>query len=177
MIVSGLTLSEEEARLAAPYCEDVVVGNVEWLDLAPERHFDLILLSHVCEHLVDPVQALVKLSTHLAPGGKILIAVPNMAYYKNRFRLLKGNWQMEEAGPFDRTHLHFYSFQSVDALVDRGKLCLEKKIAGQLAIPLWPIRRLATGLSARLDQLIGSHFPNLFSQQVILVIKKVTCDE
>ena len=39
--------------------------------------FDSIFLSHVLEHLIDPVQVLARAREWLAPGGRMLIAVPN----------------------------------------------------------------------------------------------------
>ena len=39
--------------------------------------FDAIFLSHVLEHLIDPVLVLSRAREWLAPGGRMLIAVPN----------------------------------------------------------------------------------------------------
>jgi hypothetical protein len=88
--------------------------------------------------------------------------------------LLKGNWTMNETGPFDRTHLHFYSYHSAIDLVNSDKLIAVKKIGGFLAIPLWPLRKIMPSLCKKLDMYIGNMFPNLFAQQVILVIQKLT---
>ena len=45
----------------------------------PERRFDLISLSHVLEHLPDPVAYLARLRmTLLKPTGRIYVEVPNL---------------------------------------------------------------------------------------------------
>lgn len=42
----------------------------------PEGHYDLIAVLDVVEHIADDVAALAAMRARLAPGGKILIAVP-----------------------------------------------------------------------------------------------------
>src|SRR5262245_32762897 len=77
--VTALTLSEEEARLAAPYCVRAIVTDVEREPLpAVGPVFDLLLCSHVLEHLVRPRRTLTALSALLRPGGFALVAIPNM---------------------------------------------------------------------------------------------------
>jgi 2-polyprenyl-3-methyl-5-hydroxy-6-metoxy-1,4-benzoquinol methylase len=52
-------------------------------DFVPEkvidRKFDVIVLSHVLEHLRDPIAAINSLLSLLKPDGKLIIAVPNLA--------------------------------------------------------------------------------------------------
>ena len=74
--VWGVTLSEREAESSRPFCHSVLVSNIEHEDLAaPLGSFDAIICSHVMEHLVRPDLALVRLQKHLAPDGRIVIAV------------------------------------------------------------------------------------------------------
>lgn len=43
----------------------------------PTSHYHLIVLSHVFEHLEDPIQALVRIKELLAPGGRAVLFYPN----------------------------------------------------------------------------------------------------
>jgi SAM-dependent methyltransferase len=169
--VTCVTISEDEALLVKEICDEVIVSNIESDDFDPGKKFDAIILSHVCEHLVHPAIAISKMSGYLNKNGTITIAVPNIAFYKNRLKLLKGNWTMDESGPFDKTHLHFYSYHSVSAMYDEKQVTLVKRIPGQLAVPLWPLRKLLPALCKKIDHSVGKHFPNLFAQQIILVIR------
>ncbi len=45
--------------------------------LAPAGPYDVIALFHVLEHVEDPCGVLESLHRHLAPGGRVLIEVPN----------------------------------------------------------------------------------------------------
>jgi 2-polyprenyl-3-methyl-5-hydroxy-6-metoxy-1,4-benzoquinol methylase len=49
------------------------------MEMAPEGRFDLVVMSHVLEHLSDPVGYLSHLrESVLTPGGSLLIEVPNL---------------------------------------------------------------------------------------------------
>ncbi len=45
---------------------------------------DLVVLWHVLEHLADPAAALDRISPWLAPGGRMVVAVPNLASLQAR---------------------------------------------------------------------------------------------
>lgn len=59
---------------------------------AVSGHFDLIVLSHVIEHIYNPGQFLNDLAGALAPGGKLLIVTPNVDALTAR--LLGRYWSM-----------------------------------------------------------------------------------
>lgn len=172
--IIGLTLSEDEKLIAEKFCNKVILADIETynLDLI-DCSFDVIIMSHVCEHLVNPNQVLKKLSKKMNKEGELIIAVPNMSFYKNRIKLLKGDWTMNEYGPFDKTHLHFYDYNSIVDIFDSENYKIKQKIASDFAFPLWPFRLLFKRFCKKIDVFIGSKFPNLFCQQVIIVLKKI----
>jgi 2-polyprenyl-3-methyl-5-hydroxy-6-metoxy-1,4-benzoquinol methylase len=70
---------------AAPYADalrrrglDVVERPIEELELDPASR-DAVILWHVLEHLDDPALVLRRIHGWLAPGGEVVIAVPNLA--------------------------------------------------------------------------------------------------
>jgi len=62
----------EARKLGVPVQE----CTLEAADL-PEQAYDLIELSHVFEHLAEPAASLQKLRDALAPGGRIILTLPN----------------------------------------------------------------------------------------------------
>jgi SAM-dependent methyltransferase len=66
------------ARTIARTVGEVLDGTAESIP-APiaRRLFDVVLLSHVLEHCIDPVQALTNANKMLAPTGTLVIEVPN----------------------------------------------------------------------------------------------------
>jgi 2-polyprenyl-3-methyl-5-hydroxy-6-metoxy-1,4-benzoquinol methylase len=63
-------------------------AEVGTLDHQPFRdgEFDLITMKHVIEHTPTPAVALTEVRRLLSPGGRVLIAVPNLTYWKGLFR-------------------------------------------------------------------------------------------
>jgi 2-polyprenyl-3-methyl-5-hydroxy-6-metoxy-1,4-benzoquinol methylase len=172
--IIGITLSAEESKHARRYMTAVHVVDLDVSDLSflGERRFDAVIFSHVLEHVKDP-QRLLSLSArqHLRAGGQVLIAVPNILYYKNRLRLLTGHFEYEETGIMDRTHLHFFTWNTADRyLVESIKeLKLAHKVAEGSA-PLWVLRRwlLPVTVSTKIDEYFVRLFPNLFGWQIVM---------
>jgi ubiquinone/menaquinone biosynthesis C-methylase UbiE len=173
--VWGVTISEAEAAIASKYMEDVLVKNVDISDLdLPLNFFDAVLFSHVLEHMMKPQSVLCRLTPHLKREGLALVAVPNMANYRCRLRILLGNWRRDDYGPFDRTHYHFWSYETIDDLFKGTTLQPIKKVPGDSAVPLWPLRRiLPRRVVQPMDRLAGLVFPNMFAGQVLVVARQI----
>jgi SAM-dependent methyltransferase len=75
-ILSGAELVDQwkETVLALPGVEAFYSGP----NPAYAGRFDVISLSHVLEHIPDPIPFLKAISGHLTPGGRLLLAVPNL---------------------------------------------------------------------------------------------------
>ena len=71
------------------------------LDAMTEK-FDVIALWHSLEHLPDPWLVLQRATESLAPGGMLLIAIPNIQGYD--FSVLKADWFHLDAP----RHLYFF---------------------------------------------------------------------
>jgi SAM-dependent methyltransferase len=86
--------------------------------------FELILCLDVLEHLVDPWKTVDRLvRDHLAPGGTMLVSVPNVRHHSVLLPLaLKGRWDYTDAGPLDRTHLRFFTHASALQLLEHPQL-------------------------------------------------------
>lgn len=79
--------------------------------------FDLIVISHVLEHLPDPAGMLQRAKGLLAPGGKLLVAVPNARHASLVLPLLLfGEFRYRDAGVLDETHLKFFTARSAARL-------------------------------------------------------------
>lgn len=72
----GVDASQNAIDVAQSTGLRCAVGSYENLPLKDEK-FDVVRLNHVLEHLETPVEALVALGRHVAPGGRLIVTVPN----------------------------------------------------------------------------------------------------
>lgn len=164
--VTGITLSPGERELAAPHCARVVLADLE--ESLPDEvgsGYDLVVLSHVLEHLRRPERVLAAVKRLLRPDGVVLVALPNFLFYPIRLRVLVGRFEYERDGILDETHLRFYTFASGAALLERSGLRLLDAHA-EGGFPLWRIRNLLPGaVVARIDAFACRWRPGLFGRQ------------
>jgi 2-polyprenyl-3-methyl-5-hydroxy-6-metoxy-1,4-benzoquinol methylase len=106
----GVELCEIPAQEARKKMNQVIVGNVETVELDfPEGHFDILIMSEVLEHLVDPWAALRRLRPLMKRGALACSGSPNVCHHSVLRTLLRGQWQYENRGIFDATHLRWFS--------------------------------------------------------------------
>lgn len=103
-------------RLLATTVEDALERELE------DSTFDLIVAADVLEHLVDPWTVTARLATRLAPGGRLLISLPNVGSLEVVKQLvLRGDWRYDDDGIFDRTHLRWFGRRTLRSmLADAG---------------------------------------------------------
>lgn len=138
----------------------------------PMGSFDLVLLSEVLEHVPEPdVHSMLdRALALLAPGGRLLVTVPNHWTVRNRARRLFGKptvWM-------DRSHLREYDLASARSLFDGLPVTLRRFDAAVLYFPKeqWAARVLAPEGTAR--RVIASRFPFLASHFLLLGVKDKT---
>lgn len=87
----------------------------------PPGSVDVLVYGDVLEHLRDPWGVLKRDAGLLAPGGMLLVCVPNLEHWSFVARLLAGRWRYEPMGLFDRTHLRWFTRDGMrDAILAAG---------------------------------------------------------
>ena len=117
----GIDISQEAADIAKNHLDRVIVANIEETDLSSEHglkpgEFDLLLALDVLEHLYDPWNILAELSCYLRPGGYVVASLPNIQNIAIVQDLIKGNWQYQDAGILDATHLRFFTLEASEKM-------------------------------------------------------------
>jgi 2-polyprenyl-3-methyl-5-hydroxy-6-metoxy-1,4-benzoquinol methylase len=79
--------------------------------------FDYIIFADVLEHLYHPGKVLRNMRGYLKPGGRILCSIPNMLHASVMIPLLQGDFSYQDAGILDKTHIRFFTLQSVYQLM------------------------------------------------------------
>jgi len=121
-VVAGVELDPAAAARAALACDKVVIGDLDSIDLGREfrdARFDVILFGDVLEHLKCPQTTLTQARGLLTPGGFVGGAsVPNIAHASVRLMLLKGEFNYEDLGILDDTHLRFFTMKTLRDLFE-----------------------------------------------------------
>ena len=119
--VSGVEIDPFAADLARSVSKgDVIVGDLNTFEFTEEfrgKHFDVVLMLDVLEHLVDPAAVLGRLTPVVAEGGWGVVSLPNIAHVSARLALLEGHFTYTETGLLDRTHLRFFDRDGIDDLL------------------------------------------------------------
>lgn len=135
--VVGVELDAEAARLAEAYCERVLVGDAEELDLEAElggERFDAILFADVLEHLRDPASLLKRVRPFVAEGGVVVASIPNVAHAAVRLALLGGTFRYREQGLLDETHLRFFTREGVQDLLEGSGFVITQWLRRRLEV-------------------------------------------
>jgi len=115
--VIGIELSSKAGKIARKYLDKVYVGDIEKIKFNfKKNYFDCIVCGDVLEHLIDPVKILIKLKPFLKKDGILIASIPNIQHYTIIYRLIFGKWQYSDAGLLDKTHLRFFTLNTIKEL-------------------------------------------------------------
>ena len=162
--VAGIELDPAAAEEAREVCSEVVVGDVESVDLpwAPGS-FDAVVCGDVVEHLRDAGAALARLRPLLRPGGRLVLATPNVANWAMRLSLLAGRWRYTDRGILDRTHTRLFTRKTlVETVTDAGYRIVRLDHTA-------PVPVVGTPTVERIAHAAARVRPSLFAYQLLLV--------
>jgi SAM-dependent methyltransferase len=94
-------------------------ATLEELDLAPQS-IDAAIVWHVLEHLRDPAAALERIRRWVRPGGRVIVACPNLASLQAR---VGGDRWFQQDVP---RHLTHFTSRGLGRLMDRSGFPLER---------------------------------------------------
>jgi len=135
-------------------------GNEPFKEAALLAPFDVLYAANVLEHIRNAPSVLKAGRELLKPGGIAVVALPNIAHWSIRLKLLRGGFEYTDYGIMDRTHVTFYTLSSAQELLEgAGFKITTTYVAGSLLQNLvwsvWPTAPLI--------------LPNLLAYEVILL--------
>jgi 2-polyprenyl-3-methyl-5-hydroxy-6-metoxy-1,4-benzoquinol methylase len=119
-------LDPAAAKVASTWATQTVTGdieNYEWIEAFQGLKFEYIIFADVLEHLYDPWTVLRRASGLLAPGGKVIMSIPNVAHSAVVLEIMSGHFTYGPSGLLDDTHIRFFTLNSILALIDGADLC------------------------------------------------------
>ena len=117
--VHGIEYVPEVAAIAAERLDDVIAADLDALETLPAhwQPFDAVICGDVLEHLRDPARVLTILRDGLASDGVLIASIPNIKHWSVLYPLLvRDRFTYEDCGLLDRTHVHFFTLEEIDAM-------------------------------------------------------------
>lgn len=170
----GIDIDENAVNKAKHYLEKGYIASIDDINTLglKKNFFDYILLQDVLEHIVDGEAALECLKKYLKKDGKILISTPNIAHITPRLNLLCGKFDYTDTGVMDKTHVHFYTRNSLVELLKRLHIRIDdiKYSADFGQIPFFG--RYLRHIPKIVQYAITSTFPTLLGVQIVVICQK-----
>lgn len=171
--VTGLEADPAATAIAQTRCSAVYTVDLDSPDaLTPAQQdapYDVLLAAAVLEHLKYPERLLQTVRTLLKPDARIIISLPNIAYWRIRLRLLRGNFDYEDYGVMDRTYLRLYTRKTGAALSTQNGYRIEQfYIAGS------GLQNMVNRLAHRFHRpLPAPILPELLAYELIYVARQI----
>ena len=161
--VVGVTISEAEARRAVGRLDEVFLGDMNVLDLTALPPFDVIVCSHALGYFADTGAFLQRLRALLVPTGTLLLTVPNVVNFKERWQFLCGRFRYQSQGVLEQFYLRFFDRESLRVTLRKeGFQITYWQDDGYMPQPL--LRRAAPRLTAFFDRCAVHLFPGFFGE-------------
>ena len=134
------------------------------------RRFSRILLMDVLEHLVSPERLMARLTTHLEPGGAVIVTLPNIAFWGIRKMLFRGAFIYRDVGILDRGLLRFFTYETARSFLEGAGWRIERweplsyqaPLVGRLGLRGCSLTRAGI---RRLEAFVARRYPNFYCMQ------------
>jgi SAM-dependent methyltransferase len=137
--------------------------------------FDYVVCADVLEHLRTPLEMLRECRALMTPDGTLVASLPNSGHAWFRWNVLSGRFPQEDRGLFDRTHLHFYTWDGWRDLFRRAGLKIEhvrpSAVPIDLVLPRWH-RSMPVRVLERISFESARLWKNMFAYQFIVSARK-----
>ncbi|MCK4821397.1 class I SAM-dependent methyltransferase, partial [bacterium] len=127
VIIDGIEPNPHAASIAKAQYRFFWTGYVQdFKEVIQRECYDYIVMADVIEHFQDPQLFLESLVSWIPDETKIVLSIPNIAFGAVRLDLLKGNFRYVDSGILEKTHLRFFTIETLRQLVSAIGLSMEK---------------------------------------------------
>lgn len=166
--VDAVSWNAEELAATRPYCRKLIQCDLnDGIPQLDPASYDGVICSHILEHIAYPQRLLGDLLHALTPGGFMIVVIPNLFFWSDRWRLLLGRWDYQPSGTFDYTHVRWYTAKTMKALLHSHGFVVDRFIAdGWLPLPGLKFF-IGREPRRRLNETACRMLPGLFGKQLI----------
>lgn len=165
--VIGIDIDPAYAAAAGEWCTRAIACDIETVDdvlfdsLFPS---DCWIFGDCLEHLRDPWAVLRKVRQRITPGGCLLACIPNAQHWSVQWRLVTGQFRYEDQGLLDRTHVRWFTRETMLELFSDTGWALEQGLARTMHFPqdaagLAGVSAFAGALGINVEQAVADAKP------------------
>lgn len=124
----GIEIDPSYAELAKRYCDRCLALDIEfaaedfWKEVS---NTDCWIFGDTLEHLRDPWSILKLIRTNITNHGVVVACIPNAQHWSLQAKLSIGDFRYEENGLLDRTHLRWFTRQTIIEMFDQSGFQIE----------------------------------------------------
>ena len=124
----GVEIDADYALRAQRYCDKTSVLDIEeagedfWHSMSDR---DCWIFGDTLEHLKNPWKTLKKIHENLPDNGSIVACIPNAQHWSLQARLNIGDFRYEAEGLLDKTHLRWFTRQTIIELFDEAGFSIQ----------------------------------------------------
>ena len=124
----GIEIDSKFADMAKRYCDKTIVLNIEsatenfWEET---KNADCWIFGDVLEHLKDPWAILKLIRANISKTGSVVACIPNAQHWTLQAKLSVGDFRYEESGLLDKTHLRWFTRQTIIEMFDLAGFQIE----------------------------------------------------
>ncbi len=128
--VTGCDINEKALKIAQKRLNKTFLVDLDepdtFLKKGLSSKFDFIVAADVLEHLKNPNKILQAVPRFMAKNSRLVVSLPNIAYWEIRLKFLLGKFEYEKTGILDETHLHFFTKKTAEKLLATNGFIIEK---------------------------------------------------
>lgn len=134
----GIEIDADYAELAKRHCDRTMVLDIEQGDdafWAAQGDRDCWIFGDTLEHLRDPWAVLRRIRSVIPVYGNVVVCVPNVQHWTLQAGLSTGDFRYQDSGLLDRTHLRWFTRQTLFEMFDQCGFAVENAGAVVLQDP------------------------------------------
>jgi 2-polyprenyl-3-methyl-5-hydroxy-6-metoxy-1,4-benzoquinol methylase len=117
----GVDIDPTYIGLASRYCDGVQIVNLDEVDdkfYSDQSIRDTWIFGDTLEHLKDPWKVLGSIRKVIPSSASVIACIPNAQHWSMQVKLSIGDFRYQESGLLDKTHLRWFTRQTIVELFD-----------------------------------------------------------
>ena len=117
----GVEIFDSYYEVSSKICSKMYLEDMEIASGELMREFidaDVVILADVLEHFKNPWRVLSRIKEWASENLMLISCIPNIQHWSVQMDVLAGNFNYQETGLLDKTHLRFFTRKSIIEMFD-----------------------------------------------------------